>query len=327
MRSQSFGFRENNRNSFHIRRSLQSDEPSSPIEEVNPEDEYVMEFARRCAEYPGRKPVLADIQNSLPPQQLSQLPMILKQAFEKLNCFDRNELSLSPALYHALLAGTCKRIISDYGACMDASAIQIPTISKDYKQDPQFPNYLSSLPCFRFLSTYQISQLINLFEEVSFNEQEWISCSCIIDRVLVKEDEPQDSMLLIVEGDIQKIKFSGTDAHYYSYGVLHPGSVFGEDNLVTPAYATCSLFSITSGFMLRLNQDSYMSVISLGEETTKEEVESSGVYSSLLAAKPLEAGTDALYDVHVNEADATMEVDQLLSLYGSVCHQAYQNLK
>ena len=77
MRSQSFCFRENNRNSFHIRRSLQSDEPSSPIEEVNPEDEYVMEFARRCAEYPGRKPVLADIQNSLPPQQLSQLPMIL----------------------------------------------------------------------------------------------------------------------------------------------------------------------------------------------------------------------------------------------------------
>ena len=80
-----------------------------------------------------------------------------------------------------------------------------------------------------------------------------------------------------------------------------------------------------------------MSVISLvtfrrvrdiqGEETTKEEVESSGVYSSLLATKPLEAGTDALYDVHVNEADATMEVDQLLSLYGSVCHQAYQNLK
>lgn len=79
-----------------------------------------------------------------------------------------------------------------------------------------------------------------------------------------------------------------------------------------------------------------MSVISLvtfrrvrdiqGEETTKEEVESSGVYSSLLAAKPLEAGTDALYDVHVNEAGA-MEVDQLLSLYGSVCHQAYQNLK
>ena len=78
MRSrQSFGFRENSRNSSHIRRSLQSDEPSSPIEELDPEDEYIMEFARRCAEYPGRKPVLADIQSSLPPQQQSQLPMIL----------------------------------------------------------------------------------------------------------------------------------------------------------------------------------------------------------------------------------------------------------
>lgn len=69
--------REQPKPAFIIRRSLQSDDPSSPIEEVNPEDEYVMEFARRCAEYPGRKPVLADIQNSLPPQQLSQLPMIL----------------------------------------------------------------------------------------------------------------------------------------------------------------------------------------------------------------------------------------------------------
>ena len=56
-------------------------------------------------------------------------------------------------------------------------------------------------------------------------------------------------------------------------------------------------------------------------------MESSGVYSSLLAAKPLEAGTDSLYDVHTNEPDAPVEVDQLLSLYGSVCHQAYQNLK
>ena len=81
MRSrQSFGFRETSRNSSHMRRSLPSDEPNnstSPIEELNPEDEYVMEFARRCAEYPGRKPVLADIQSCLPPQHQNQLPIIL----------------------------------------------------------------------------------------------------------------------------------------------------------------------------------------------------------------------------------------------------------
>lgn len=77
---QSFGFRENSRDSSHIRRSVPTDElnnPNSPIEELSPDDEYVMEFARRCAEYPGRKPVLADIQSCLPPQQQGQLPVIL----------------------------------------------------------------------------------------------------------------------------------------------------------------------------------------------------------------------------------------------------------
>ena len=80
MSRQSFGFRESSRNSLHIRRSLQSDEPTQPVsptEELSSEDEYVMEFARRCAEYPGRKPVLTDIQNCLPPQQQDQLPLIL----------------------------------------------------------------------------------------------------------------------------------------------------------------------------------------------------------------------------------------------------------
>lgn len=54
---------------------------------------------------------------------------------------------------------------------------------------------------------------------------------------------------------------------------------------------------------------------------------SSDVYSSLLATKPQEGGADALYDVHTSETDAVVDVDQLLSLYGSVCHQAYLNLK
>lgn len=54
---------------------------------------------------------------------------------------------------------------------------------------------------------------------------------------------------------------------------------------------------------------------------------SDNVYSSLLAAKSLEGGADALYDVHTSEADISVDMDQLLSLYGSVCHQAYQNLR
>lgn len=43
----------------------------------SPDDLFIKEFARRCAEYPGRKPILMDIEKDLKPCQKGQLPFIL----------------------------------------------------------------------------------------------------------------------------------------------------------------------------------------------------------------------------------------------------------
>lgn len=77
------GFGSNNR----LSRSTKSGEmsvskpPEEPVVEIDSEDEYIRDFAKRCAEFPGRKPVLLDIQNSIPLQQRSQFPIILVYRF------------------------------------------------------------------------------------------------------------------------------------------------------------------------------------------------------------------------------------------------------
>ena len=67
----------------HLSRSMRSSDVSHPMqenepsEEIDSEEEYIRDFAKRCAEFPGRKPVLLDIQNSIPHQQRSQFSIIL----------------------------------------------------------------------------------------------------------------------------------------------------------------------------------------------------------------------------------------------------------
>lgn len=42
-----------------------------------------------------------------------ELNEVQNQAFEKLNSNDRTEANLPPALYNALLSGTCKSILTE----------------------------------------------------------------------------------------------------------------------------------------------------------------------------------------------------------------------
>ena len=41
------------------------------------DDQFILEFAKRCAKYPGRKPLLLDIEKVIPRSQRSRLPIIL----------------------------------------------------------------------------------------------------------------------------------------------------------------------------------------------------------------------------------------------------------
>lgn len=50
---------------------------SQQHKEPSPDDLFIKEFARRCAEYPGRKPILMDIEKDLKPSQKGQLPFLL----------------------------------------------------------------------------------------------------------------------------------------------------------------------------------------------------------------------------------------------------------
>ena len=67
----------------HLFRSMRSNDTSLPTqeeessEEIDAEEEYIRDFAKRCAEFPGRKPVLLNIQSSIPHQQRSQFSIIL----------------------------------------------------------------------------------------------------------------------------------------------------------------------------------------------------------------------------------------------------------
>ena len=82
-------------------------------------------------------------------------------------------------------------------------------------------------------------------------------------------------MIIFIDGKVQRFILSTIDSKRsffssyfiidYPYGVLTAGSVFGEGNLLVPAYATSSLFSLTCGMYLRLTQEDYMSILSLVE--------------------------------------------------------------
>ena len=48
------------------------DEPS--------DEKFILDFAKQCATYPGRKPLLVDIESSLTKAQQPQLPIILVAA-------------------------------------------------------------------------------------------------------------------------------------------------------------------------------------------------------------------------------------------------------
>lgn len=50
---------------------------SSKHEELSPDDRFIKQFAQRCAQHPGRKPILMDIEKDLKPSQKAQLPFIL----------------------------------------------------------------------------------------------------------------------------------------------------------------------------------------------------------------------------------------------------------
>ena len=41
------------------------------------DDQFILEFAKRCAKYPGRKPLLLDIEKVIPRSQRARLPIIL----------------------------------------------------------------------------------------------------------------------------------------------------------------------------------------------------------------------------------------------------------
>ena len=41
------------------------------------DDQFILEFAKRCAKYPGRKPLLLDIERVIPRSQRARLPIIL----------------------------------------------------------------------------------------------------------------------------------------------------------------------------------------------------------------------------------------------------------
>lgn len=94
-------------------------------------------------------------------------------------------------------------------------------------------------------------------------------------RILINEKQFQDSMIIFIDGKVQRFILSAIDSKRsyfssyfiidYPYGVLTTGSVFGEGNLLVPAYATSSLFSLTCGMYLRLTQEDYMSILSLVE--------------------------------------------------------------
>lgn len=53
------------------------DNPSSDLSKMKEDDYFIKQFARRCADYPGRKPILLDIEQSLKENQKPQFPIIL----------------------------------------------------------------------------------------------------------------------------------------------------------------------------------------------------------------------------------------------------------
>lgn len=109
-----------------------------------------------------------------------------------MNSNDRTEASMSSELFTALFAGTCKSIITERvrfaTKCKMMGSSETPSssafsLSEDYTRggaflqesplDPQFPSFLSSLSCFRYLSSFQISQLVPLFTPVEFRQHEY----------------------------------------------------------------------------------------------------------------------------------------------------------
>ena len=126
----------------------------------------------------------------------------------------------------------------------------------------------------------------------------------VLCRILVKEEEFVDRLIIIIRGSIQKIKFGTLDNQCifhllisildYPYGSLTSGSVYGSSFLIVPQFATYSLFSLTDGLAVSLSQSDYMSVISLGNEVESDRKDISLFISSLNVEAPM---GDALYDM------------------------------
>lgn len=111
-----------------------------------------------------------------------------------MNSNDRTEANLPPVLYNALLSGTCKSIITErhlyhlsfvfiYSHSMALEDTEI-RFSDDFKNgnitviysyvDHRFHDYLQLLSCFHNLSSYQIDQLIELFNPIPFSRHEYV---------------------------------------------------------------------------------------------------------------------------------------------------------
>lgn len=94
-----------------------------------------------------------------------------------------------------------------------------------------------------------------------------------VNRIIVKQDQQMDYLLIVLSGTVQLFKFSCIDHHRslssimcyidHPYGILSSGSSYGATNLLSPQLSTCSLFTTSSGFYLSLSQSDYMSILSL----------------------------------------------------------------
>ena len=61
-------------------RSRSSGEMEASSDDEPADEKFILDFAKQCATYPGRKPLLVDIEGSLATAQQPQLPMILVPA-------------------------------------------------------------------------------------------------------------------------------------------------------------------------------------------------------------------------------------------------------
>ena len=71
------GDQQSNRNTQLLNDSIEEDYSDKEEETISSDDEFILQFAKRCSAFPGRKPILLEIENILPDNQKSQLPILL----------------------------------------------------------------------------------------------------------------------------------------------------------------------------------------------------------------------------------------------------------